>query len=311
MGRPKISILGAGATGTATAHFAVERELGDLVIYDIVEGLPQARALDLWQAGPIRRFDLSIKGTNDLKDTKDSDILIITAGKPRQPGMSRADLLSVNSQIVGDLALKGLEYSPDAFIIVLTNPVDGLTWAVKKKTGLPRERVMGQAGVLDSTRYRAFLAEAIGVSMRDVQAMVLGGHGDAMVPLVGYANVAGIPIRQLLPEEKIQAIVERTRKGGGEIVNLLKTGSASEAPGAALVEMAEAILRDQKRVLPVTAYLEGEYGYRDICLGVPVILGRGGVERILEIPLDEEDRKALQVSAEEVQGQIRELAQLA
>lgn len=305
--RPKISILGAGMTGSTTAHWCAAKELGDIVLFDIVEGMPQGKALDLFEAGPIEGFDVTVRGTNDLRDTARSDLVIICAGMPRKPGMSRADLLSANYRIIKDLVERSLEVSPDAFFIVLTNPVDVLTYVVKKISGLPRNRVMGQAGVLDSTRYRTFLAEAIGVSVKDVHAMVLGGHGDAMVPLVPYANVNGIPITHFLSKEQIDAIVERTRKGGGEIVNLLKTGSAYYAPGAALAEMAEAILKDQKRVLAVTTYLEGEYGLRDLCVGVPVVLGGGGIERVIELDLSEEDRRALQVSVDEVRAQIAEL----
>ncbi|MBX6724079.1 MAG: malate dehydrogenase, partial [Dactylosporangium sp.] len=229
------------------------------------------------------------------------------AGLARKPGMSRADLLSANYRIIRDLVERCLAGSPDAYFIVLTNPVDVLTYVVKKVSGLPRHRVMGQAGVLDSTRYRTFLAEAIGVSVEDVHAMVLGGHGDAMVPLVPFANVNGIPVTSLLPKDKLAAIVERTRKGGGEIVNLLKTGSAYFAPGAALAEMTEAILRDKKRVLAVTTYLEGEYGLSDLCVGVPVVLGGGGIERVIELDLGEDDRRALSVSVAEVKAQIAEL----
>lgn len=305
--RPKISILGAGATGSTTAHWCASKQLGDIVLFDIVEGMPEGRALDLLEAGPIEGFDVDVRGTTDLQDTKGSNVVIITAGLPRKPGMSRADLLSANYKIIRGLVEQCLDVSPDAYFIVLTNPVDVLTHVVKKISGLPRNRVMGQAGVLDSTRYRTFLAKAIGVSVEDVHAMVLGGHGDAMVPLVPYANVNGIPVASLLPKDTLDAIVERTRKGGGEIVNLLKTASASFAPGAALAEMTDAILRDKKRVLAVTAYLEGEYGLRDICVGVPVVLGGGGVERIIELDLNEADRRALQVSVDEVRAQIAEL----
>lgn len=305
--RPKISILGAGATGATTAHWCAAKELGDIVLFDIVEGMPQGKALDLLEAGPVEGFDVEVRGTNDLADTRGSDLVIITAGQPRKPGMSRADLLSANYRIIRDLVERCLPLSPEAYFFVLTNPVDVLTYVVKKVTGLPRNRVLGQAGVLDSTRYRTFLARALGVSVRDVHALVLGGHGDQMVPLVSYANVNGIPVSALLSREEIERIVERTRKGGGEIVELLKTGSAFYAPGAALAEMADAILKDRKRVLAATTYLEGEYGFSDLCLGVPVVLGGGGIERVIELSLDEADRDALRVSADEVRAQIAEL----
>lgn len=296
--RPKISIIGAGFTGQATAVFAASRGLGDIVLVDIPqkEGWARGQALDLYEATPILGKDLKIIGTADYADTAGSDLVIITAGVPRKPGMSREDLISVNAGIVKSVTEQVAKYSPDAYIIVLTNPVDSMTYTAYKVSGFPKNRVMGQSGVLDTARYRAFLAEAIGVSVEDITAFVLGGHGDDMVPLVRYTYAGGIPVEKLLPKETIDAIVERTRKGGGEIVNLMGT-SAGWAPGASLVEMAEAILKDKKRILPAIAYLEGEYGYHDLYLGVPTILGGNGVEKVIEIDLTPEEKAALDKSA--------------
>ncbi len=296
----KISIIGAGMTGAATAHWLAERELADIVLVDIVEGLPQGKGLDLLQAMPILGKDTHILGTNDYADTKDSDIVIITAGVARKPGMSRDDLLTTNASIVGTAAVETLKYSPNAFYIVLTNPLDTMAYLTLKKTGLPRERVIGQAGILDSARMRAFVAMETGLSVENIHCYVLGGHGDEMVPLTRQSNIAGIPLKEYLPPDRLAAIVERTRKGGGEIVNLLKTGSAYYAPAAAVAQMAEAILKDKKLVVPCSAYLQGEYGLEDIYFGVPVVLGAGCMEKIIEYQLDEEERAALQRSAASV-----------
>ncbi len=304
MGRPTISIIGAGAVGATAAHWAVAKELGDVVLVDIVEGLPQGKALDLWEAGPIEGFDSRIVGTNGYEETVDSDVVVITAGIARKPGMSREDLLATNKAIVEGVVREVVKRSPNAFLIVVSNPLDTMTYLTKHVSGLPKNRVMGQAGVLDASRFRAFVADALQVSVEDTQAIVLGGHGDEMVPLPQYCTVAGIPVTQLLAKEKIDKIVERTRKAGGEIVALLKTGSAFYSTGAAAVQMVEAILRDKKRVLPCSAYLEGEYGLRDIYFGVPVKLGAGGIEQILEVELSEQERAAVKQSADAVRKSI-------
>lgn len=304
MGRPKISIIGAGAVGATAAHWAVAKELGDVVLVDVVEGLPQGKALDLWEAGPIEGFDSRIVGTNGYEETVDSDVVVITAGIARKPGMSREDLLATNKAIVEGVVREVVKRSPNAFLVVVSNPLDTMTYLTKHVSGLPKNRVMGQAGVLDASRFRAFVADALQVSVEDTQAIVLGGHGDEMVPLPQYCTVAGIPVTQLLAKEKIDKIVERTRKAGGEIVALLKTGSAFYSTGAAAVQMVEAILRDKKRVLPCSAYLEGEYGLRDIYFGVPVKLGAGGIEQILEVELSEQERAAVKHSADAVRKSI-------
>jgi len=293
----KISIIGAGMTGSTTAHWLAERELADLVLIDIVEGMPQGKGLDMQQAMPVIGRDVEIVGANDYAATKGSDIVIITAGLPRKPGMSRDDLLSANADIVGKAATETLKHSPEAYFIVLTNPLDTMAYLTLKRTGLPRERVVGQAGILDSARMRAFVAMETGLSVENIHCYVLGGHGDTMVPLTRHSNVAGIPLREYLPADRLEAIVERTRKGGGEIVNLLKSGSAFYAPAAACAQMAEAILKDKKLVIPAAAYMQGEYGLKDIFFGVPVVLGAGGVERVLEYDLDAEEKAALEKSA--------------
>ena len=304
MARSKISIVGAGNVGATAAHWAAAKELGDIVLVDVVEGVPQGKALDLAQAGPIEGFDARIIGTNGYDETAGSDVVVITAGVARKPGMSRDDLLKINHGIVADVVRNVVAKSPNAFIIVVSNPVDVMTYVALKESGLPRNQVMGQAGVLDSTRFRTFIAMELGVSVEDVSAFVLGAHGDSMVPLVRYSYAGGIPIERLIPRERLDAIVERTRHGGGEIVSLLKTGSAYYAPGAAVIQMVEAIIRDKKRILPAIAYLEGEYGQRDVCAGVPVVLGAGGVERVLEIDLTPEEREAFQRSVDAVRGPL-------
>ncbi len=307
--RPKITIVGAGNVGATTAHWLAERELGDIVLVDIpqTEGMPKGKALDLMQAGPIVGYNTRLIGTTDYEPTANSDIVVITAGVPRKPGMSREDLVNVNANIIRDLISKAVPLSPNAIYIVVTNPLDTMTYLAYKLSGLPRERVIGQAGILDSARMRTFIAMELDVAVENVQAMVLGGHGDEMVPMVRFTTVAGIPISMLLPKEKIDAIVDRTRKGGGEIVSLLKTGSAYYAPGAAVAQMVEAILKDQKLIVPCSVYLQGEYGLHDICFGVPVKLGRKGVEQIIELPLNEEERAMLERSVQLIRSTMAAL----
>lgn len=302
--RKKITIIGAGNVGATAAHWAVVRGLGDVVLLDVVEGVPQGKALDLWQSGPVDNFSLGVKGSNDYADSAGSDIIIITAGLARKPGMSRDDLLAKNVAIVKSCTEQAVTYSPDSILIVVTNPIDAMVYTAYKVSGFPRHRVIGMAGVLDSARYRTFLAEAIGVAPMDVNAMVMGIHGDNMLPLVRLANVAGIPITDLLSAEQINEIVRRTQMGGIEIVNHLKTGSAFYTPALSAVEMAEAIVKDSKRVLPCAAYLEGEFGISGCFLGVPVVLGAGGVERIVEFALTAEEKSALNDSVVAVQNQM-------
>ena len=292
----KISIIGAGMTGATTAHWLAERELADLVLVDIVEGVPQGKALDLLEAMPIVNKDVELVGSNDYAATKGSDIIIITAGMPRKPGMSRDDLLKVNAEIVGKAATETLKYSPDAIFVVLTNPLDTMAYLALKMTKLPRNRVIGQAGILDSARMRAFVALETGVSVENINCYVLGGHGDEMVPLTRHSNIAGIPLKDYIPADKLEAIVNRTRKGGGEIVNLLKT-SAYYAPAAACAQMAEAILKNKSLIVPCAAYMDGEYGLNDMYFGVPVMLGRNGMEKIVEYPLDETEKAMFEKSA--------------
>lgn len=301
--RNKITIIGAGNTGATCAHWAASKELGDIVLIDVMEGIPQGKALDLMQSGPVEGFDAQIIGTNDYADTANSDVVVITAGIARKPGMSRDDLINTNVGIVKAVTEQALKYSPNAYIVVLTNPLDVMAWTAYKVSGLPKNRVVGQSGVLDTTRFRTFIANELKVSFEDVNALVLGGHGDDMVPLVRYSSVGGVPLEKLLPRETIDRLVERTRKGGAEIVSYLKTGSAYYAPAASVIQMVEAILKDKKRVLPAAAYLEGEYGEDDIYLGVPVILGGNGVEKVIELELTEEEKSALAASA----GRVREL----
>jgi len=305
MKRPKISIIGAGNVGATAAHWALSRNLGDVVLLDVMEGVPQGKALDLLQAGPVDGFSRRVIGSNDYRDSVDSDVVIITAGLARKPGMSRDDLLAKNVEIVQSCADQAARFSPNAVLIVVTNPIDAMVYTAYKVSGFPRQRVIGMAGVLDSARYRTFLADALGVAPRDVNAMVMGIHGDNMLPLVRLANVAGVPISDLLDDETIAAIVKRTQHGGAEIVNHLKTGSAFYTPGLAAVEMAEAILTDSKRVLPCAAWLEGEFGIFGCFLGVPVVLGSAGVERIIEFPLTAEEQASLAESEKMVRGQMQ------
>jgi len=297
----KITVVGAGNVGATAAQRLAEKELArTVVLVDVVEGTPQGKGLDQWQSAPIEGFDSRLIGTNGYDETADSDIVVITAGIARKPGMSRDDLLNTNAGIVKQVSEQIKKTSPNAIIIMVSNPLDVMSWVAKEVTGFPRERVIGMAGVLDTARYRAFLAEAMDVSVRDIQAMVLGGHGDTMVPLVSYTTVSGIPVRQLLTADKLKAIVDRARTGGAEIVGFLKTGSAYYAPSAAAVQMCEAIVRDQKRILPCAAWLEGEYGMSGLFLGVPCKLGRRGLEQIIEVELTPDERTALEKSAEAV-----------
>ncbi len=306
----KVSIIGAGMTGATTAHWLAELEIADLVLVDVVEGMPQGKALDLQEALPVVGKDVSVVGSNGFQATAGSDIVVITAGLPRKPGMSRDDLLTANAEIVRAATLQSLELSPDAIFVVLTNPLDTMAYLVMRVGNLPPARVVGQAGILDSARMRAFVAMELGVSVENINCYVLGGHGDDMVPLVRHSNVAGIPLVEILPPERLEAIVERTRKGGGEIVSLLKTGSAFYAPGVAVTQMVEAILKDKNLIVPAAAYMQGEYGLHNIFFGVPVQLGRKGVVKILEYDLDDQERVSLNKSAEAVNQSIKALHSL-
>lgn len=306
----KITIVGAGNVGATTAHWAVAKELGDVVLIDIVEGMPQGKALDLAESSPLEGFDCSLLGTNDYADTANSDVVVVTAGIPRRPGMSRDDLLHTNAKIVGTVVSNLVRYSPQAYMIVVSNPLDAMVYVAKQVSGWPKHRVMGMAGVLDSARFRYFISQELGVSVEDVHGFVLGGHGDTMVPVPRYATVTGIPLPQLLSEAQIARLVQRTRDGGAEIVNYLKQGSAFYAPGASIVQMIEAIVRNKRRVLPAAAYLEGEYGLRDVYLGVPVLLGGQGVEKVIEVELTTEEQAALRQSAAAVDELVRALPPL-
>ena len=305
----KVTIVGAGQTGATTAHWLAERQIADIVLVDIVEGMPQGKALDLTEAMPVIGSDARVYGTNDFVDTASSDVVIVTAGLPRKPGMSRDDLLAANSKIVRGSVENALAVSPDTIFIILTNPLDVMTFLAMKVSGLPRERVIGQAGILDSARMRAFVAMELGVSVENVHCYVLGGHGDDMVPLTRHSNVAGIPLEEILPKNRLEVIVERTRKGGGEIVGLLKTGSAFYAPSAALAQMTEAVLLDRHLIVPASAYLDGEYGQKGITFGVPGQLGRSGFEKIIEYDLNEKEQQALEKSANHVREVIESLKQ--
>ncbi len=306
MARKKITVVGAGNVGATAAHWLAAKELGDVVLVDIVEGMPQGKALDLAQAGPIEGYDSRMIGTNGYKETANSDIVVITSGLARKPGMSRDDLLKTNAGIVGSVTEEVVKHSPNCIIIVVSNPLDAMTQVAFKKAGFPKNRVMGMAGVLDSARMRTFIAQELNVSVEDVTAFVLGGHGDTMVPLPRYSTVAGIPITELLPKERVDAITARTANGGAEIVSLLKTGSAYYAPSAAAVEMVECIIKDKKRILPCAVLLEGEYGINNLFVGVPCKIGANGVEEIIQINLTTEERAALHKSA----GAVQELINL-
>ncbi len=301
--RHKITVIGAGATGATTAHLLALKELGDIVLVDVAEGIPQGKALDMWESGPVEGLSVKVSGSNDYELTQNSDVIVVTAGMPRKPGMSRDDLLKVNAEIVYQVVEKAAKLSPDAVIIVLTNPADVMAYVAQKASGFPHQRVMGQAGVLDSARFRTFLAEALDVSPRDVTAFVMGGHGDDMVPLVRYSYVGGIPVEKLLPQAALDAIVQRTRTGGGEVLGLMKT-SAYYAPGSSLAEMVQAVLRDERRVLPTISYLNGEYGEHDIYVGVPAVLGGRGVEKVLEIEFTEAETEEFKKSVGSVRAPL-------
>ena len=302
----KVTIVGSGNVGATAAHWIAAKELADVVLVDIIEGVPQGKGLDLLQAMPIEKRDAHTVGTQDYAQTANSDIVVITAGVPRKPGMSRDDLLRANFEVVHGAVDKAAKLSPHAFLIVVTNPLDAMVQTAFRVSGFPKNRVMGMAGILDSARYRTFIAEALNVSVQDVEGLVLGGHGDTMVPVPSYTTVAGVPIAQLMPKEQLDKIIDRTRKGGGEIVALLKTGSAYYAPSAAVVQMIDAIFNDRKKILPCAAYLEGEYGIKGLFVGVPVKLGAGGIEEIVQIKLTPEEQAALEKSA----AAVKELVEI-
>ena len=309
MARSKIALIGAGQIGGTLAHLAALRELGDVVLFDIAEGIPQGKALDIAESGPIDGFDANLKGANSYEDIAGADVCIVTAGVPRKPGMSRDDLLGINLKVMKAVGEGLRAHAPDAFVICITNPLDAMVWALREFSGLPTDKVCGMAGVLDAGRFRHFLAEEFEVSVKDVTAFVLGGHGDTMVPLVRYSTVAGIPLPDLVEmgwttQEKLDAIVQRTRDGGAEIVGLLKTGSAFYAPAASAIEMAEAYLKDQKRVLPCAAYIESAYGLKGMYVGVPTVIGAGGIERVIEITLNRSEKAMFEKSVEAVRGLV-------
>jgi malate dehydrogenase len=309
MARPRIALIGAGQIGGTLAHLAAVKELGDVILFDIAEGVPQGKSLDIAQSGPSEGFDAAMKGTNDYADIAGADVCIVTAGVPRKPGMSRDDLLGINLKVMKSVGAGIAAHAPGAFVICITNPLDAMVWALREFSGLPHHMVAGMAGVLDSARFRHFLSLEFGVSMRDVTAFVLGGHGDTMVPLARYSTVAGIPLPDLVTmgwttQEKLDAIIQRTRDGGAEIVGLLKTGSAFYAPATSAIEMAEAYLRDQKRLLPCAAWVDGAYGLSGMYVGVPTIIGTGGIERIVEIRLNREEQAMFQKSVDAVKGLV-------
>ncbi|NGQ94841.1 malate dehydrogenase [Brevibacillus sp. SYP-B805] len=307
--RKKIAVIGSGFTGATTAFILAQKELGDIVLVDIpqLENPTKGKALDMLESSPVLGFDANITGTADYEEIKDADLVIITAGIARKPGMSRDDLVNTNAGIMRSVAEQVKTYAPNSIVIVLSNPVDAMTYTFYKTSGFPKERVIGQSGVLDTARFRTFVAQELNVSVEDVTGFVLGGHGDDMVPLVRYSYAGGIPLETLIPKDRLDAIVERTRKGGGEIVNLLGNGSAYYAPAASLVQMAEAILKDKKRILPSIAYLEGEYGYHDLYLGVPTLLGGAGIEKVIELELTAEEKAALDKSADSVRNVLKVL----
>lgn len=310
MARSKIALIGAGMIGGTLAHLAAAKELGDIVLFDIAEGMPQGKALDLAQSGPVEGFDAKLKGTNDYADIAGADVVIVTAGVPRKPGMSRDDLLGINLKVMKAVGEGIAAHAPDAFVICITNPLDAMVWALREFSGLPHQKVVGMAGVLDSARFRHFLADEFDVSVEDVTAFVLGGHGDTMVPVIEYSTVAGIPVPDLIKmgwstQERIDAIVQRTRSGGGEIVALLKTGSAFYAPATSAIAMAESYLKDKKRLLPCAAHLTGQYGVDDMYVGVPIVIGANGVEKIVEIELNAAARENFDVSVEAVRELVK------
>lgn len=310
MGKNKITVVGAGNVGASVAAYASAKELGDVVLIDILEGVPQGKGLDMWETTPVLGVDTRVIGTNEYEITEGSDLVIITAGIARKPGMSRDDLLATNVKIVAQVSEKIAHFSPDAILIVVSNPLDAMVYTAWKKSGFDPRRIVGMAGVLDAARFRSFLAEEIGVSVEDIHALVLGGHGDTMVPLTRYCFVGGIPVTNFISHARLEEIVQRTRQGGAEIVNLLKTGSAYYAPAASAVEMAASILRDKKRLLPVAAYLDGEYGEKGIFVGVPAILGASGVEKVVDIELTTEENEAFEKSVEAVRSLVKEVDQL-
>jgi malate dehydrogenase len=307
MARNKIALIGSGMIGGTLAHLAALKELGDVVLFDIAEGTPQGKALDIAESGPVEGFDARMSGANDYSAIEGADVCIVTAGVARKPGMSRDDLLGINLKVMEQVGAGIKKYAPNAFVICITNPLDAMVWALQKFSGLPKNKVVGMAGVLDSGRFRHFLAEEFNVSVEDVTAFVLGGHGDTMVPLARYSTVAGIPLPDLVKmgwtsKEKLEEIIQRTRDGGAEIVKLLKTGSAYYAPAASAIEMAESYLKDKKRVLPCAAHLSGQYGVKDMYVGVPCVIGEGGIERVIEIELNKTEQKAFDKSVESVAG---------
>ncbi len=310
MARPKIALIGSGQIGGTLAHLAAMKELGDVVLFDIAEGIPQGKALDIAESGPSETFDAAVSGTNDYADIAGADVCIVTAGVPRKPGMSRDDLLGINLKVMKSVGEGIAQHAPDAFVICITNPLDAMVWALREFSGLPHAKVCGMAGVLDSARFRHFLSLEFDVSMRDVTAFVLGGHGDTMVPLTRYSTVAGIPLPDLVKmgwtsQEKLDAIVQRTRDGGAEIVGLLKTGSAFYAPATSAIEMAESYLKDQKRLLPCAAYCDGEYGLKGTYVGVPTVIGKDGIERIIDIKLNKDEQAMFDKSVEAVRGLVK------
>jgi malate dehydrogenase len=310
MPRKKVTVVGAGNVGASVAAYASAQELGDIILLDILEGVTQGRALDMFEATPVHGVDTQVFGTQDYAETKDSDLIIITAGIARKPGMSRDDLLATNVKIVGEVAEKSFQASPNAIMIVISNPLDAMVYTAWKKSGIEPRRLMGMAGVLDTARFRSFLAEEIGVSVEDIQALVLGGHGDTMVPLTRYCSVGGIPVTNFVSPDRLEQILQRTRDGGAEIVKLLKTGSAYYAPAASAVQMARSILFDKKRLLPAAAYLDGEFGEKGIFVGVPAVLGTAGVEKVIDVELDKAEHAAFKKSVDAVKGLVKEVDQL-
>jgi malate dehydrogenase len=316
MARKKIALIGAGQIGGTLAHLVATKELGDVVLFDIVDGVPQGKALDLSQSGPVDGFNSTIKGTSEYKDIAGADVVIVTAGVPRKQGMSRDDLLEINLKVMEQVGAGIAKYAPDAFVICITNPLDAMVWALQRFSGLPSSKVIGMAGVLDSARFRFFIADELKISVEDVTAFVLGGHGDSMVPLARYSTVAGIPLTDLvkmgwLNKDRLEQIIQRTRDGGAEIVGLLKTGSAYYAPATSAIEMAEAYLKDKKRILPAAAFLKGEYGVKGTYVGVPVVIGAGGAERVVEISLNNAEQKAFEKSVGAVNGLIEACKKIA
>ncbi|WP_338608528.1 malate dehydrogenase [Pelagibacterium nitratireducens] len=316
MARKKIALIGAGQIGGTLAHLVALKELGDVMLFDIVDGVPQGKALDLAQSGPVEGYNSTLKGTSEYKDIEGADVVIVTAGVPRKPGMSRDDLLEINLKVMEQVGAGISKYAPDAFVICITNPLDAMVWALQKFSGLPAEKVVGMAGVLDSARFRHFIADELNVSVQDVTAFVMGGHGDTMVPLARYSTVAGIPLPDMvkmgwMSKDKLDEIIQRTRDGGAEIVGLLKTGSAFYAPAASAVEMAECYLKDKKRILPCAAHLTGQFGLSDTYVGVPVVIGAGGVERVVEIELNASEKKMFDASVASVDGLVEACKKIA